>query len=335
MNSETHEKGVNTLIVKTINTRIVLKELRARRVSTVKELAAASELTVATVTAIVQDLKERGRLYEGGLIPSLGGRPSRQYLFNETYSLALVLFAREIDGRDAVCLRVLDLYGQALDSQTHQMDEITMDALESLIAATIDRYPSIGAVSIGLPGIELGGTIVALDYRSLIGEPIVSRLGDRFNIPVNVENDVNAAALGYCAANDSDGTVVYVYFPRKYGPGAGITVSGTLLKGRNHAAGEVARLPLGIDWGPELTYDFDRFIEAASDTLLGIAAVLDPDTFVLYGEYLTERHLGALLDALGRMLPPTQILPEIRLASDFSADFERGLSDLALRRLLD
>ncbi len=329
---KSNEKGVNTLLVKDMNTRLVLKALRSYRTATVKELAQATELTVVTVKDIVRDLIAHNKVYEGGTVPSKGGRPSKQYVFNENSNKGLVVFTRELNGHDSICVRVVDLYGQVKESVDHQVDTISVAKIENLISHLIKKHPSIGAISIGLPGIEFEGRIVALDYQSTIGDPIIQRLREKFNLPVIIENDVNAAVLGHDELEDSRDTEVYIYFPRKYPPGAGIKVNGKLLKGNRHFAGEIGWLPLDIPWGPELADSFDEFTAAASKVVLSMITILDPDSVVLFGEFLTDTHLKEIIDKCKRGLPQ-RIIPELSLAEDFSLDFERGLIGLTLEAL--
>ncbi len=324
--------GVSTLLVKDINTKSVLHILKEAHTATVRELSAASGLSAVTVKSIISMLRAEGRAIPDGTVPSQGGRPSQCYRFNEQHALGLLLFARELHGIDTLCLRVIDLYGTVLDSTDCRMPSMEYEAVESLIAQKIGPFSRIRAVGIGLPGIEYEGSMVSLDYEALVGTPIIERLHSRFRIPILVENDVNAAVLGRSEGEHQGNCEVYIYFPRKYPPGAGIRVNGTLIKGGRHFAGEIGWLPLDIQWGPETADSFEACTTTAAKVVMCITAVLDPDSVVLYGEHFTEAHLEQIR-IICRSRLPEQVLPEFSLSKDFTADFEQGLKYLTLNLL--
>jgi len=331
MNSS-EKSGVSTLFVKDLNTKTVLNTLKHARTATVRDLAAASGLSTVTVKGILNKLVEQHQAVPDGMAPSSGGRPSQRYRFNEQFMLGLLLYAREIDGKDSVCLRVADLYGDILDAADHEMPHIRSEDIEALIAEKIEAYPRIQAVGIGLPGIEYQGSIVSLDYKSLIGMPIIRQMQSRFGLPVVFENDVNAAVLGRSGNDSPEGTEIYIYFPRKYPPGAGIRVNGKLIKGSRHFAGEVGYLPLGIRWGEETADSFEDCSSAAAQVIISLTAVLDPDSVVLYGEHITNSHLERIREICRSQLPG-HVLENLTCSGDFSADFEQGLKYLILNLL--
>ncbi|MDC7126961.1 MAG: ROK family protein [Spirochaetales bacterium] len=329
---ELNEKGVNTLLVKDINTRIVMLELKRQKNATIKELSVLCDLTVVTVKTILEDMIKAGRAFKGELVPSKGGRPSQSYHFNENYSLGLSLFIREIDGEDSVCLRVFDLFGKIKEAEDYKMGMVTLENIEELIEKSIRRFSQIGAISIGIPGIEYEGEIVSLDYEDFIGTPIVSRLEKKFKLPVIIENDVNAAVLGRARISEDIGTEIYIYFPRKYKPGSGIRVNGKILKGKRHFAGEIGWLPLNIEWGAALADSIEGFTDAASRVIISMISVLDPDSVIIHGEYISEEHIKKIRQKCSAGLPD-RMTANISCAEDFSLDYENGLIDLTLSTL--
>jgi len=314
--------------VKDVNTRLVRSALRDARSATVKDLALTTGLSAVTVGTLVQALVDQGVAREGVLRPSQGGRPSREYHFEAQHALVLVAFTREVEGRDTLCLRVADLYGEVLASEDQPLDATSLAALEPGLDRLVERYPRVRVIGLGLPGIEHNGTIVALDYPGLVGTPIVDHFQRRYDRPVLFENDVNAAVMGRRPGAASE---VYLYFPRKYGPGAGIRLDGRLWKGSRHYAGEVSFLPLGVAWGGPWTDDFASCVDTVARVVLSLAAVLDPDSVVLFGEFLTEAHREAVAARCQTALPG--LVPSLSLADDFTRDVQQGLIQLTLGRL--
>lgn len=324
--------GANALVLKDYNTRLIRQALKNARTATVRGLAVATGLSVVTVGTIVQSLVASGTAREEELVPSNGGRPSRQYSFDETQALALALFTREVDGRDTLCLRVADLYGTILEAADHPLGSASLTTFEPPIDRLLLRYPAVKALGFGLPGIEYQGTIVALDYRNLEGTQILEYFQKRYELPVVFENDVNAAVLGRGLREGESAaeTEAYLYFPRKYPPGAGIRVNGQLLKGRRHFAGEISWLPLGIHWGdPALADSPEASADAIAQVVVSLTATLAPESIVLYGEFLTPAHLAVIRTLCARRLP-ADMVPDLTLTDDFTRDFEDGLIALTL-----
>lgn len=327
--------GGNPLVMKEINNNLVRRVLRALRSATRQQLAAATGLSIVTVAAIVQQLILAGEAREGDQVPSNGGRPSRLVEFNADYAMVLVLFAHEIAEKDRLSLRVANLYGECIDAGEVEATPESLASFEAPIDRMLARHPSIKAIGFGLPGVEAGGKILALDYRPLVGAPIIEHFRLRYGLPVLFENDVNAAVMGYCRRRPIDPleTVVYLYFPRKYPPGAGIRIEGRLFKGRNNFAGEVAHLPLGIGWGqPELYNTAGRICPAIAKLIVALASVLNPDTVILHGEFLGPQHLKAIGEMCGRDLL-ADVVPRLAISEDFTLDFQTGLIEETLSLL--
>ena len=69
-------------------------------------------------------------------------------------------------------------------------------------------------------------------------------------MPVLYENDVNATVCGYYGYHKAEGiqTVVGLYYPQVYAPGAGTMINGEIYKGGMNFAGEIGWLPLHPAW---------------------------------------------------------------------------------------
>lgn len=322
--------GATPLVLREHNGVLVRQALKAARYATRQQLAVATGLSTVTVGTILESLLAAGMALEGALVPSNGGRPSRIYRFHPGHNHAAVVFTREVEGRDTVCYRVADLYGQVIDTEDHPLGGAPLREFEAALDGLLTRHPSIRALGFGLPGIEYGGTIVALDYRPLVGAPLIGHFQDRYGLPVVFENDVNAAVLGRGRREGAAESEAYLYFPRKYTPGAGLRVDGRLIKGRHHFAGEVGHLPLGIPWGtPALTDSLEAASEAVARVVVSVTAVFDPQSVVLHSEFLTPDHLTAVRHRCEALLPPGAV-PDLTLTTEFTRDFEEGLVGLTL-----
>ena len=174
---------------------------------------------------------------------------------------------------------------------------------------------------------ESEGKVVCNDYPALVGSSLSGRYGERYGLPIAVENDVNAAALGYCRREGvSDGAAMaYLYFPKRHPPGMGICVGGELYRGKSGYAGEVGSIPLGIDWGtPSLYMSPAARSRAIGLVIAAFAALLNPGSAILCGEFLEEADIGAIETECARWVPHNA-LPSIGVSRDFSLDYQNGL----------
>lgn len=71
--------------------KIILRELRERGEATQPQLAAATGLSLVTVTHVIAKLCHAGAVSPGELIPSGGGRPVRQYRYNRHHGYHVLI----------------------------------------------------------------------------------------------------------------------------------------------------------------------------------------------------------------------------------------------------
>jgi glucokinase len=105
--------------------------------------------------------------------------------------------------------------------------------------------PLTGTVGVGVPGlvdVEQGAVKHAVNL-GVEGDWLLlaDLLGDQLGVPVVVENDVNAAALG-AAAHSGEEDLVYLSIGT--GLAAGLVLDGRLRRGHHGAAGEIGHLPV-------------------------------------------------------------------------------------------
>lgn len=110
-----------------------------------------------------------------------------------------------------------------------------------------DRLAGVRAVGIGTPGqVDSAAgriaNVVNLGIDTLELGPLVS---GRLGVPVHVDNDVNAAALGAARSvvgSDLTGIIAFLNFGT--GLAAGILIDGELQHGFSGAAGEIGHIPV-------------------------------------------------------------------------------------------
>lgn len=316
--------GINMFDMKQRNAHTVLWSLCARKSATIRDLAQMTGLSFATVGNILTHFVESGEVLPGGQVSDTGGRPSQVYAFNAEYAHVLALSARVRSGKHLIHACVGNLYGEVVWQVEQCFDAIRLASFECMVDACLRAYPTIRMLSFSLPGVERGGVILMNDYKELEGIPFASHFQENYQLPVLIENDVNAAVFGYGKNMDSASVVVGIYFAKSFGPGAGILIDGKILKGSGGYAGEVILLPLGIDW-LSIGYENPQEAGPAISRLISVfCAIVNPDHVVLYGDFFT----GALKEAIQQAVPAQaarELFPPITYRSDLDADMIAGL----------
>lgn len=136
--------------------------------------------------------------------------------------------------------------------------EVVKEGLAECQATLTGEPGTLTGLGCTIPGITDAEEGLALLVTNLPGwdnYPIRSALEKALDIPVAIDNDVNAAALGEYWFGQGRGRHSVVYLTISTGIAAGIVVNGQLLRGVNHAAGEMGffvpdPLLLNENWEP-------------------------------------------------------------------------------------
>lgn len=119
--------------------------------------------------------------------------------------------------------------------------------LSDLLAAAGVAPGDLAAVGVGVPGLvdpRLGVVAHAVNLGlDAAGLALGSRLEERLGVPVVVENDVNAAAIGAVELLSAPGRDL-AYLSIGTGLAAGLVLDGQLRRGHGGAAGEIGHVPV-------------------------------------------------------------------------------------------
>lgn len=316
--------GINVLDMKQNNVHTVLWTLCSCKTSTIKDLAQMTGLSFATVGNILNTLVESGEVLLGEQVSSTGGRPSQTYIFNAEFVHVLALSAQVRNGKHIIHACVGNLYGEVVWQTEQYFDIIRLGSFESLVDSCLRIYPTIRILSFSLPGVEHNGIILSNDYTELEGISFTDRFQMKYQLPVVIENDVNAAVFGYAKNIDAVSVIVGIYFPQYFGPGAGIMIDGKILKGSCGYAGEVTLLPLGIDW-LSINYENPQEVGVAIYKLISIfCGIVNPNHVVLYGDFFTDS-LKETVEQKITIQPIRNIFPSITYKNDLDSDIIAGL----------
>ena len=203
-----------------------------------------------TVSRLIARLVERGSLAPAGRVSSgKRGQASTSFQIVPEYAYAFgvaILW-------DAIAVTLMDFSGrvidrryQALPTMTHdEVVEVLQLMLSELTDGWIDDRSRIFGVGVGIPGTFMRATgkvntpLVLEEWANMDIEAV---LEDDLQLPVWIENDGNAAAIGESLVGVGRWARDFVYLYIATGLGGGVIIDGSLQRGEFGNAGEVAQL---------------------------------------------------------------------------------------------
>ncbi|MFB7209555.1 ROK family protein [Streptomyces sp. NPDC056255] len=251
--------GANLPTLRSHNAALVLDLLRAageRGISRL-ELAERTGLTPQAVSKITARLRAEGLAAGAGQRASTGGKPRTvlRLVPGAGYAVGLHL------DRDGLTAVLVDLSGAVAASRTAPLD--LGAPADEVLAAAADAVTAVRGGGQGPGERQVLGVGVAvpgpLDHRDGVlhrvtgfpqwdGYPLRDALAVRTGLPVVVDKDTNAAALGLVLRAAGDGGD-FAYLHLGTGLGAGLVLGGALHRGARTAAGEFGHQTVQLD-GP-------------------------------------------------------------------------------------
>ena len=325
-------KTTHSSLLKSIN-RTLIKECFENGTACSKQMAAElAQTSFPTASRIIDDMVRSGELAEAGQNVSSGGRRAALYVLNPEYeyTLSVTVFYKKIH-----CSLHNALGKNCKQIQYSVENEAYLPVIFDSIRTLLPLYP-ITVIMAGIPGCVADGKILSIDmYDSLKNVHLKAQIEDTFHIPTIVENDVNAAALGYytqikgqTAATE---TTACVYVSEN-GPGCGLILHGEIIHGFSGFAGELGYMLYDDERTfQHITIQQFKNIDKTQYLLKLTAAIvsfINPQRIVFYKNDVISA-LPEQFEHLCRKNIPEYAMPEIVLSEDFIAQYELGLRMLA------
>ncbi|MCS7058276.1 MAG: ROK family transcriptional regulator [Meiothermus sp.] len=224
--------------IKRQNRRRILEALRRSGPISRATLARAVGLTKSTVSSLVQEMLEEGLLSEGAPQSVGPGRPGTRLEIRGESTLALGV-ELGVENTQAI---VLDLNNRTHGAWNWAVSPETPLAqrLQELATEVRRRVPDpsrLLGVGLTLPGVVNERVLLYAPGLGWRNERPAEMLEALLGLPVLVENDANAAALGETFWNECQSPLLYVVLTT--GLGTGLVVEGQVYRGRFGAAGEL------------------------------------------------------------------------------------------------
>ena len=228
------------------NRRVVLELLRRGGPLGRKALADLAHISTQAVTNIIDELMDDGLLLDKGRKRTGRGLPPIQYAINPDGAITIGL---EIAVGSLTAV-VLDLGGNLRAEESVALPDMAADRVLDRIGATVDRLraavPSrlmgIGVVMPGPFGIEGLSGVGPTTLPDWSGVDVAASLQRRCGVPVTVDNDANAAAVGEMLFGQGRAVSGFCMLYFGAGVGLGAIVADQPLKGAFGNAGEIGHV---------------------------------------------------------------------------------------------
>lgn len=295
---------------------------------TKRELAQASQLSVVTINKLIPELLETGIITEMANPIETGGRYATAFEFNDEYQLILINLFIERRGEMVVDFYVINLSGHIVDQSS--LAYITLENFTQQLTAYKRKHPAISLSITGIPGVEPDNKLKIMDLATFKDLNLNGLISEMIQVPSLIENDVNAAALGF--ASDETAVLSSIYFPEISAPGGALIINQWIFKGHNNLSGEVKHLPFMYDMPFPLAQE-NRY-PVIQDSIQSLVALYDPSDIVIFiPPAWNTATLASQLDQHIAQVFSYDTSVSIHISLDFDRYYLRGLIKLALSKV--
>jgi glucokinase-like ROK family protein len=250
-NAEIESIGANQSLARKQNSSALLNLLRLFGPLSRAYLATKIGLTRSTVSRIVDDLLAEKLIREAKLSVGKKGRPGMLLELNPQGGSAIGI---EI-GVNFICILLTDFSGNVLWRERVSLpDEATSKdyllkaeqlARKGSDLAASHQYRQMG-IGVGVWGLvdHLKGAIRFAPNLMWHDIPLKENWEAKFGVPVYLENDAKAAALGEYYFGAGKNIENFLYISMDIGVGGGIISEGKLFRGSSGYAGEIGHMAI-------------------------------------------------------------------------------------------
>ena len=241
-------------LVRRLNTSLIAECLRSRGPLSRANLSDETGLSRSTVSSLVNALLEKGFVREIGLETPGRGRPGILLELDPKGGSAVGI---EI-GVDYISIVLTDFIAQVLwrqrvvsnpDDEQSVIFERAEELIQQALAVGEQHDLKCLGIGVGVPGLVNAqqGTLVFAPNLAWHEVPVRDKWTRRFHLPIFVENEANAAALGEFCFGVAQDVQNLIYLSAGFGLGAGIIIEGQLFCGSGGYAGEVGHMTIDPD----------------------------------------------------------------------------------------
>lgn len=230
----------------------VLDIIRSTNPTSRIELVRETGLTPASISHLVRDLLAEGLVREVGQAESTGGKPRTLLRLNPDAMTAIGIQL----GAASVGIVAVNLAGNVIGRQVLRGSQdpdpkvivaFVAEAVAELIENLALERATIAGIGVAMPGPlgKPGGILRNVAYlENLSGIAVGDELEAAIGLPVVVDNDATAAAVGEYWLGTTGSHAAYATVYMAAGIGSGIVVNGRAYRGISSNAGELGHVSI-------------------------------------------------------------------------------------------
>lgn len=238
-------------LMRILNERLVLQQIRGAGQMSVAELARASGLSKPTVALTVAKLERDGLITAAGR--RIGSQGPAAVLYEVSRETGYVI---GLDvGHEYLRGALADIAGTTLARSCRRVHGASASARVAHLIALFEELISVAGVSqrnvvqvvVGSPGVyepERGALALSANFPGWENPEVVTELQHYLGLATVVENDIDLAALAERDLGHGHGVTSFCFVSVGTGIGMGLVIDGRLHRGAHGAAGEIGYLPL-------------------------------------------------------------------------------------------
>jgi predicted NBD/HSP70 family sugar kinase len=285
------------------NRRITLHAVRVHGAITRVALSHVTGLTAPAVANIIKRLIEEDLVVETGRLRSGRGQPGKVIKINPA---ARFSFGVNID-RDHFSLVLVDFLGEVMSRRSwdipfplpHHIAELWHANAADMLEESGADPARLSGIGVAMPD-DLGSIYIPgapPDYAQWMDVSVEEMFALPFRVPVLIENDATAAALGEQHFGSGPRFSSLIYLLISAGVGGALVLDGHVVRGAGGRSGEIGLIPTGDG---ALLQDF----VSLSNLSRHLAASGHVPADVLAGDEACEPAVRAWLDdAVGALAP--------------------------------
>lgn len=321
-------------VLKELNISLIKDALKKSGRATRVELSKQTKISQPTVNLLINELLADKTVVSLGAAKSTGGRKAELYALNlKKSAVALVIVS---EGGFETAVVDMGLAEEQRETVKRDRRQSCFKQLVCVLGEMLAKSPNIGAVSVGVPGAvsEEGEVFAIPQIPEFEHFALRAELESRFDLPVQITNDINATTFGYRLLHKEAKNLVYLYTEGEK-IGAGLILNGALYPGCTSFAGEVGYMQLGgrsveeIMSGKETEQSLSGLL---AQVVVNLVCMFNPEKIVLAGRTDMEEQLLKLVQECERLLP-AGVLPVMDIAKAEDGYYFKGLGGLGIALL--
>jgi predicted NBD/HSP70 family sugar kinase len=230
------------------NQRVTLHAIRVNGPVTRSDLVAMTGLTAPAIANITKRLQREGLISAAGRLRGARGQPATKLVLNPDSCFSIGL---NVD-RDHVTLVVLDFVGRVRARSSREIAFARPDVVRGFYQRSVARLLAEAGISrdrlVGV-GVAFPDDITRAhlpdqpgDYAAWAFVKVDELIRDVLGVPVFVENDAAAAAIGEMQFGSGHKYRSFFYLLVTAALGGGLVVDGSYFRGANGRSGEIGWL---------------------------------------------------------------------------------------------